>query len=79
MAYAIHLLMRQVVNCDLQFNADFWAWYIDPVLQEKGWEPHRDRQTMPFNERGEPAYVTGALDNVPGVSQRSDPTARLVY
>ncbi|ELR23941.1 uncharacterized protein ACA1_075190 [Acanthamoeba castellanii str. Neff] len=58
MAYAVHLLMRQVVNCDLQFNADFWAWYIDPVLQEKGWEPHRDRQTMPFNDRGEPAYVT---------------------
>jgi hypothetical protein len=79
MAYAVHLLMRQVVNCDLQFNADFWAWYIDPVLLEKGWEPHRDRQTMPFNDRGEPTYVTGALNNVSYMSQRSESYCRTGY
>jgi len=34
-------IFRRTVNPKMDFNADFWAWYLDPMMEEKGWEIHR--------------------------------------
>lgn len=33
LAYVLHFFMKATINPARQFNADFWAWYIDPVTQ----------------------------------------------
>jgi hypothetical protein len=39
-----------------KLDRDFWAWYIDPLKEEKGWQPHRDRDTM--STTPDPQYCT---------------------
>eukprot|EP00743_Colponemidia_sp_Colp-15_P007079 GILK01007638.1.p1 GENE.GILK01007638.1~~GILK01007638.1.p1 ORF type:complete len:330 (+),score=30.33 GILK01007638.1:40-1029(+) len=43
---------------DLHLNMDFFAWFLDPSKMQRGWGPHRDRETMPFDAHGLPEYVT---------------------
>lgn len=36
----------------------FWAWHLDPLKQEAGWEPHRDRDRHALETDGSPLAVT---------------------
>jgi len=58
MAYQIFELLRRIVNKNLVFNRDFFAWYVDNGIKEGGWEPHRDRHNMTFDKESAPNYAT---------------------
>ena len=34
-------VFRRTGHPKTDFNADCWAWYLDPLLEEADWEPHR--------------------------------------
>lgn len=37
---------------------EFWAWHIDPVRQDAGWAPHRDKGQESLRADGSPKVVT---------------------
>ena len=55
-------VLKETVHSALEFNGDFYAFFLDPEQEEHGWEPHRDRNNMPFEDIGQgqqvPLYVT---------------------
>jgi hypothetical protein len=37
---------------------DFWAWLVDPLKDESGWSPHRDKNYKALFEDGSPKSIT---------------------
>eukprot|EP01102_Stenamoeba_stenopodia_P016387 TRINITY_DN5728_c0_g1_i1.p1 TRINITY_DN5728_c0_g1~~TRINITY_DN5728_c0_g1_i1.p1 ORF type:complete len:352 (-),score=50.40 TRINITY_DN5728_c0_g1_i1:340-1320(-) len=70
-AYQIFELLRRLVNKNLIFNRDFFAWFIDNESSEGGWEPHRDRHSMTFTNKSEPNYATVWIAITPATPENS--------
>ena len=45
-------------NPHFGYNWDWMAYHLDPSKEERGWAPHRDFSSMPFEHDGSPSYCS---------------------
>ncbi len=50
--------LRAVLGSQYRVLPDFWAWHIDPAVQESGWRPHRDKGRVALAADGAPLSLT---------------------
>lgn len=58
MPYKVSGILSFILGNDFKILPDFWAWYVDPLKAEKGWEPHRDTGIESLFETGMPKSLT---------------------
>lgn len=52
-----HALLGALLD-DYLILPDFWVWHVDPVAQESGWRPHRDKGRIGLAADGSPLGMT---------------------
>jgi hypothetical protein len=55
---ALQTLVEGVLGADYRALAAFWAWRLDPALEQAGWPTHRDRMVPAIDESGALRSVT---------------------
>lgn len=56
--FSLKGLLSFVLGSKLQMLPDFWVWYVDPVKEESGWGPHRDKTINSLMSDGMPKSAT---------------------
>eukprot|EP00884_Botryococcus_braunii_P021844 jgi/Botrbrau1/8343/Bobra.0046s0005.1 len=64
LAHACESLLQQTIHPGLRLNHDFFAWLLPEDGSGKGWEPHRDRYSMPFDPDAVPPSQRGTMSMV---------------
>lgn len=54
----LHEVIGSFLGTDYLRLPDFWSWRIDPLKEEKGWGPHRDKIFGTIGEDGLPKSLT---------------------
>ena len=58
MPYKVSGILSFILGNDFKILPDFWAWYVDPLRAEKGWDPHRDTGIESLFKTGMPKSLT---------------------
>lgn len=56
--YRLNAILSRILKGEYLLLPDFWAWYINPIVEESGWIPHRDKGKMSLAEDGSPLSAT---------------------
>ena len=56
--FKLSKVLSNILGQDFKQLPDFWAWYIDPLLSQSGWSPHRDKGMDSLMSNGSPMSLT---------------------
>jgi len=56
--YRQHAILQRLLNEKYFVLPDFWVWHVDPLTQESGWRPHRDKDRFSLRPDGSPQSLS---------------------
>ena len=58
LAFKLNIIIKKLFGESYYLLPDFWAWHVDPIKEDAGWGPHRDKGPNSLFQNGEPKSLT---------------------